>query len=69
MLILDEPTNHLDIESINNLENVLKDFNGSIFFVSHDRYFINKICNRILSIEDNKILNWNGNYDYYKEKR
>ena len=69
LLILDEPTNHLDIESINNLENVLKDFNGSIFFVSHDRYFINKICNRILSIEDNKILNWNGNYDYYKEKR
>ncbi len=55
LLILDEPTNHLDIESINNLENVLKDFNGSIFFVSHDRYFINKICNRILSIEDNKI--------------
>ncbi len=48
LLILDEPTNHLDIESINNLENVLKDFNGSIFFVSHDRYFINKICNRIL---------------------
>jgi ATP-binding cassette, subfamily F, member 3 len=69
LLILDEPTNHLDIESINKLENVLKEFNGSIFFVSHDRYFINKICNRILSIEDNKILNWNGNYDYYKEKR
>lgn len=69
LLILDEPTNHLDIESINNLEKVLKDFKGSILFVSHDRYFINNLCNRILSIEDNKVLSWNGNYDYYKEKR
>lgn len=69
LLILDEPTNHLDIESINNLEDVLKDFTGSIFFVSHDRYFINKISDRVLSMEDNSIYNWNGNYDYYKEKR
>ncbi|MFR3557591.1 MAG: ribosomal protection-like ABC-F family protein [Paraclostridium sordellii] len=69
LLILDEPTNHLDIESINNLEKVLKDFKGSILFVSHDRYFINNLCNKILSIEDNQILSWNGNYDYYKEKR
>lgn len=68
LLILDEPTNHLDIESINNLESVLKDFKGSILFVSHDRYFINKVSHRILSIEDNSILNWNGDYDYYKEK-
>ncbi|MGL5311755.1 MAG: ribosomal protection-like ABC-F family protein [Peptostreptococcaceae bacterium] len=68
LLILDEPTNHLDIDSIKNLEKVLKDFTGSIFFVSHDRYFINSICNRILSIENNKVYNWNGNYDYYKEK-
>ncbi|CEP79759.1 ABC-F type ribosomal protection protein [Paraclostridium sordellii] len=69
LLILDEPTNHLDIESINNLEKVLKDFKGSILFVSHDRYFINSLCNKILSIEDNQVLSWNGNYDYYKEKR
>ncbi|CEQ18102.1 ribosomal protection-like ABC-F family protein [Paraclostridium sordellii] len=69
LLILDEPTNHLDIESINNLEKVLKDFKGSILFVSHDRYFINNLCNKILSIEDNQVLSWNGNYDYYKEKR
>ncbi|MEG2832367.1 MAG: ABC-F family ATP-binding cassette domain-containing protein [Bacilli bacterium] len=68
LLVLDEPTNHLDIESINNLEHVLKDFKGSILFVSHDRYFINKVSHRILSIEDNSILNWNGNYEYYKEK-
>ncbi|MRZ80179.1 ABC-F type ribosomal protection protein [Paeniclostridium sordellii] len=69
LLILDEPTNHLDIESINNLEKVLKNFKGSILFVSHDRYFINNLCNKILSIEDNQVLSWNGNYDYYKEKR
>ncbi|CEQ22601.1 ABC transporter-like protein [[Clostridium] sordellii] len=69
LLILDEPTNHLDIESINNLEKILKDFKGSILFVSHDRYFINNLCNKILSIEDNQVLSWNGNYDYYKEKR
>ncbi|HSQ87555.1 ribosomal protection-like ABC-F family protein, partial [Romboutsia sp.] len=69
LLILDEPTNHLDIESINNLEKVLKDFKGSIFFVSHDRYFINQVSHRVLFIENNLISNCNGNYDYYKEKR
>lgn len=69
LLILDEPTNHLDIDSIKDLENVLKGFGGSILFVSHDRYFINTICHRILSIEDNNIYNYNGDYDYYKEKR
>ncbi|MGL5755519.1 MAG: ribosomal protection-like ABC-F family protein [Paraclostridium sp.] len=68
LLVLDEPTNHLDIESINNLEHVLKNFKGSILFVSHDRYFINKVSHRILSIEGNSILNWNGDYEYYKEK-
>lgn len=69
LLILDEPTNHLDIESIKNLEHVLNDFAGSILFVSHDRYFINKIANKILTIENNTIYNYNGNYNYYQEKR
>lgn len=69
LLILDEPTNHLDIDSIKDLENVLRNFTGSILFVSHDRYFINTICERVLSIEDNSINNYNGDYDYYKNKR
>lgn len=69
LLILDEPTNHLDIESIKALEEVLMKFTGSILFVSHDRYFINVISDRILSIENKSIFNYNGDYDYYKEKR
>ncbi len=68
LLILDEPTNHLDIESIKQLEAILSDFKGSIFFVSHDRYFINNISHRVLSMENKIIYSWEGNYDYYKEK-
>lgn len=66
LLILDEPTNHLDIDSIENLESALEEFKGTIFFISHDRYFINKVCNRIISIEDNKLVNYDGNYNFYK---
>ncbi len=67
-MVLDEPTNHLDIESIETLENALEKFKGTIFFVSHDRYFINKISSRIIAIEDKDFINYLGNYDYYKIK-
>lgn len=67
LLILDEPTNHLDIDSIETLEEALEEFKGTIFFISHDRYFINKIGERIIVIEDNKFKSYLGNYDYYKE--
>ena len=69
VLILDEPTNHLDIESIETLEEALEDFNGTLLFISHDRYFINKVCNRVVAIEENKLVNYPGNYDYYKNKK
>lgn len=67
LLILDEPTNHLDIDSIETLEEALEDFKGTIFFISHDRYFINKISERVIAIEDNGFKSYPGNYDYYKE--
>ena len=67
LLILDEPTNHLDIDSIETLEEALEEFKGTIFFISHDRYFINKIGERIIVIEDNKFKRYLGNCDYYKE--
>ena len=69
LLILDEPTNHLDIDSIETLEEALMDFKGTIFFISHDRYFINKLCSRIVALEDKKFVSYLGNYDYYKVKK
>ena len=66
LMILDEPTNHLDIDSREILEELLLEFNGSILFISHDRYFIKKIANRIGEIEDKKIIYFEGDYDYYK---
>lgn len=65
-LILDEPTNHIDVETKEVLEYALIDFKGTILFVSHDRYFINKIATSILEIKDKKIHNHIGNYDDYK---
>lgn len=69
LLILDEPTNHLDIDSRENLEEALMEFNGTILFISHDRFFINKLAKRICEIEDKKIVDYQGNYEYYKEKK
>ena len=66
LLILDEPTNHLDIDSIETFEEALEEFKGTILFISHDRYFINKIAQRVISIEDNGFKSYLGNYDYYK---
>lgn len=66
LLILDEPTNHLDTNSIETLEEALEEFKGTIFFISHDRYFINKLGERVIAIENFKLNNYPGNYDYYK---
>lgn len=68
-LILDEPTNHLDMESKEILENVLNSYSGTILYVSHDRYFINKTATRILDLTEGQLLNYLGNYDYYIEKK
>ncbi|MBF0710427.1 MULTISPECIES: ABC-F family ATP-binding cassette domain-containing protein [unclassified Gemella] len=69
LLILDEPTNHLDIVSKQVLESALENYEGTLIFVSHDRYFINKIANKIIFIDENKYNLYLGNFDYYLEKR
>lgn len=66
-LILDEPTNHLDITSKEILEEALKSYTGTVFFVSHDRYFINQTATRILELTGETVVNYIGNYDYYLE--
>jgi ATP-binding cassette subfamily F protein 3 len=68
-LILDEPTNHLDITSKEILENALNNYTGTVLYVSHDRYFINKTATRILDLTKQNLLNYIGNYDYYLEKK
>jgi len=68
-LILDEPTNHLDIESREELEEFLKDFKGTLFFISHDRYFINSLAARIIELETGILKSYDGNYEYYKRKK
>ena len=68
-LILDEPTNHLDIASKEILETALNAYEGTVLYVSHDRYFINKTASRILELTHKEFINYIGNYDYYLEKR
>ena len=68
-LILDEPTNHLDIDSKEVLENVLIDFDGTLLFVSHDRYFINRVATHVLELSENGSTLYLGDYDYYVEKK
>ncbi len=68
-LILDEPTNHLDITSKEILETAMNAYEGTVLYVSHDRYFINKTASRILELTHQKFVNYIGNYDYYLEKR
>lgn len=68
-LILDEPTNHLDITSKEILEHAINNYEGTILYVSHDRYFINRTATRILELVNHKMVNYLGNYDYYLEKK
>ena len=69
LLILDEPTNHLDIRSREALEKALAEFAGTEIFVSHDRYFINKVANRVAELEDGELTDFIGNYDEYREQK
>lgn len=72
LLLLDEPTNHMDIVGKESLENILKEYKGSLILVSHDRYFVNKIADSILAFEENGVVYFNGNYEEYckaKENR
>ena len=69
LLILDEPTNHLDITSKEILENAIRSYTGTVLYVSHDRYFINRTATRILDLTAHSLVNYIGNYDYYLEKK
>ena len=68
-LLLDEPTNHLDLQSKENLELAINNYKGTVFVISHDRYFISKVANRIIEIKESKLLSFNGNYEYFLEKK
>lgn len=69
LLLLDEPTNHLDLDMIEWLEQYLKRVNKSIILVSHDRYFLDNVCNVIVELENNRLYTYNGNYAYYIERK
>lgn len=69
MLLLDEPTNHLDISTVEWLENYLSTQKTTLLMVTHDRYFLDKVCNRIMEIDNHQIFKYNGGYDYYLTKR
>lgn len=69
MLILDEPTNHLDIDMIEWLENYLKRSRCTLLMVTHDRYFLDRVCTRIMELDQEAVYAYDGNYDYYLEKR
>jgi len=68
-LVFDEPTNHIDIPTKEVLEKAIEYFKGTFIFVSHDRYFINKFADKVIEFENGKITTYNGNYDYYKERK
>ena len=68
-LILDEPTNHLDIDMIEWLESYLSRANLTVFMVTHDRYFLDRVCNNILELDQNQLFRYQGNYDYFLQKR
>jgi ATP-binding cassette subfamily F protein uup len=69
LLILDEPTNHLDLEMIEWLETYLEKTKSTLLMVTHDRYFLDRVCNEIIEMEDNQIYRYQGNYSYFLEKR
>lgn len=68
-LVLDEPTNHLDIMARETVEAALTAFDGTVLVVSHDRYFINEIADRIWELEDHRVCDYKGNYDFYLEEK
>ena len=68
VLVLDEPTNHMDIVGKETLESMLKDFSGTLIFVSHDRYFVRKVANRLLVFEDGTTHLYQFGYEEYQEK-
>ena len=69
LLLLDEPTNHLDLEMIEWLENYLEKSKCTLFMVTHDRYFLDRVCNEIIEIDEDQVYSYQGNYSYYLEKR
>ena len=69
LLLLDEPTNHMDIAIVEWLEEHLKRYDGSILLVTHDKYFINRVCDRVLEMEDDRLETYDGNYDDYEEEK
>ena len=69
LLLLDEPTNHVDLESVSWLINVIKDYSGTVLVVSHDRYFLNEVVNKILEVKDGKVSEYFGNYDSYEREK
>ena len=69
LLILDEPTNHLDIDMIEWLERYLAQSNLTLLMVTHDRYFLNRVCNRIMELSQRKLYHYQGNYEYFLQKR
>ena len=68
-LLLDEPTNHLDLQSKENLEVAINSYKGTVLIISHDRFFVSKVANRIVEINNYQFQSYNGNYEYYLEKR
>lgn len=68
LILMDEPTNHLDVDSVDVLEKALQDYSGSLLVISHDRYFLNKVVDRLLVLKDGKLTAYQGNYNYYLEK-
>ena len=68
LLVLDEPTNYMDIESKENIEEALDDFEGTIIFVSHDRYFVRRFANRVFQLQNKKLFIYDGDYDYFLKK-
>ena len=69
LMLLDEPTNHLDIPSKEMLEDAIRDYDGAVLIVSHDRYFISKVANRIVEIRDGELISYRGDYAYYQAKK
>jgi len=69
LLMLDEPTNHLDIESIKWLEKYLKNYKGAFIVISHDRYFLDNITNRIIELDNKKLVSYSGNYTFYEQEK